>query len=90
MVIFTPPCAPAVLNAYSTVPLLPEVRTSVLHDYNIGSFARFHQPESVISIHDRPDFHGLSHLEIRIRLDSEDKKEEFAIIDKNTAESHAL
>ncbi|KAI4222340.1 MAG: hypothetical protein L6R36_006225 [Xanthoria steineri] len=90
MVIFTPPCAPIVLNAYSTVPLLPELRTSVLHDYNIGSFARFHQPESVISIHDRPDFHGLSHLEIRIRLDSENKKDKLAIIDETTAESHAL
>ncbi len=90
MVIFAPPCAPDVLNAYSTVPLLPELRTFVLHDYNIGSFARFHQPESVLSIHDRPDFHGLSHLEIRIRLDSENKKDEFAIIDETTAKSHAL
>ncbi|KAL8674205.1 MAG: hypothetical protein Q9168_001373 [Polycauliona sp. 1 TL-2023] len=79
-----------VLNAYSTFSLLPEVRTSVLHDFNIGSFARFHRPEVVISVHDGPDFYGLSHLDIRLRLDRENKDGPFAIIEETTAESHAL
>ncbi|KAI4178457.1 MAG: hypothetical protein L6R41_008381 [Letrouitia leprolyta] len=90
MVVFAPPCPPAVIDAYSTVPLLPEVRTSVLHDFNIGSFARFHQPRSVISIHDRPEFYGLSQLDIRLRLDRENRAGPFVIIDETTAESHAL
>ena len=90
MVVFTPACPPTIVNAYSTVPLLPEVHTAVMHDYNIGSFARFRRPETVISIHDRADFHGLSHLDIRLLLDGEDKNEGFAIIDETTAESHAL
>ncbi|KAL8655238.1 MAG: hypothetical protein Q9226_003122 [Calogaya cf. arnoldii] len=90
MVVFPPPCPPAVIDAYSTVPLLPEVRISVIHDFNIGSFARFHQPEWVISIHDRPDFYGLSQLDIRLRLDNENREGPFVIIDETTAESHAL
>ena len=90
MVVFTPAYPPSIVNAYSTVPLLPEVHTAVIHDYNIGNFARFHRPKTVISIHDRADFHGLSHLDIRLLLDKENKKDGFAIIDETTAESHAL
>ncbi|KAL8822782.1 MAG: hypothetical protein Q9191_006490 [Dirinaria sp. TL-2023a] len=90
MVVFTPAYPPQIVNAYSTVRLLPEVHNAIIHDYNIGSFARFHRPETVISIHDRADFHGLSHLDIRLLLDQENKKEGFAIIDATTAESHAV
>ncbi|CAF9939988.1 MAG: hypothetical protein HETSPECPRED_002126 [Heterodermia speciosa] len=90
MVVFTPACPPEIVNAYSTVPLLPSIHTAIVHDYNIGSFARFHRPETVISIHDRADFHGLSHLDIRLLLDRENQKEGFALIDSSTAEAHAL
>ncbi|KAL8833121.1 MAG: hypothetical protein Q9170_004479 [Blastenia crenularia] len=90
MVVFLPPCVPEIVNAYSTIPLLPEVHTSVLHDFNIGSFARFLRPEHVLSIQERLDFHGLSQLDIRIRLDDENKKGPFVIIDETTAKSHAV
>ncbi|KAL8991697.1 MAG: hypothetical protein Q9169_007736, partial [Polycauliona sp. 2 TL-2023] len=67
------------------------VRTSVIHDFNIGSYARFHRPEVVLSIHDRPDFLGLSHLELRLRLDEENKDGPFIVIDETTTlESHAV
>lgn len=90
MVVVPPPYPPAIVTAYSTVPLLPEVRTSIIHNYNIGSFARFLRPQSVIAITDRPDFHGLPHLDIRLRLDQENRQDPFAIIDETTAASHAI
>ncbi|KAL8653976.1 MAG: hypothetical protein Q9210_001783 [Variospora velana] len=90
MVVCTPACPPAIIHAYSIVPLLPEVRTSVLHDFNIGSFARFHQPLSVMTIHDRPDFYELSQLDIRLRLDHENRDGPHVIIDETTAGSHAV
>lgn len=91
MVVFPPPCIPRVLNAYPTLPLLPSVRQSVVHDFNVGSFARFQNPTSVISIHDRSDFHTLSHSEIRQRLDAEGHKdEEIIIIDRDTVTNHAI
>ena len=91
MVVFPPACIPRVLNAYPTVPLLPSVQQSVVHDFNVGSFARFQRPTSVISIHDRPDLHALSHLQIRQRLDAEGhENEEIVIIDKDTVTNHAV
>ena len=90
MVVFPPPCTPRILDAYPNVPISPSVRTSVIHDYGVGSFARFQNPTSVISIHDRPDFHSLSHLEIRQRLDAEGHKSEIVIIDSDTAANHAV
>ena len=90
MVVFPPPCIPRVLDAYPNVPISPSVRASVIHDYGVGSFARFQNPTSVISIHDRPDFHSLSHLEIRQRLDAEGHESEMVIIDGDTAANHAV
>lgn len=90
MVVFPPPCIPRVVDAYPNVPVSPSVLTSIIHDYNVGSFARFQNPTSVISIHDRPDFHSLSHLEIRQRLDAEGHYGDIAIIDSDTATNHAV
>ncbi|KAL8671362.1 MAG: hypothetical protein Q9168_004144 [Polycauliona sp. 1 TL-2023] len=94
MVVFLPTnplCPPDVLKAYSTVPLVPELRAAFIHDYKIGSFARFYEPTSFISIQDRPDFYGLSHLDIRLRLDAESlERERFLLIDENTAKLHAI
>ncbi|KAL8871124.1 MAG: hypothetical protein Q9174_002978 [Haloplaca sp. 1 TL-2023] len=90
MVVFPPPCDPTVLDAYSTVPLVPSLRTSVLHDFGVGSFARFPNPITAISIHDRPDFHSLSHYDIRQRLDAEGHEDGFIVIDEDTASKHAV
>ena len=90
MVVFPPHHIPRVLDAYPNVPITPSVRSSVIHDFNVGSFARFQNPTSVISIHDRPDFHSLSHFEIRQRLDAEGHDSEIVIIDNDTAANHAV
>lgn len=90
MVAFPPHCIPRVLDAYPNVPINASVRTSIIHDYNVGSFARFQNPTSVISIHDRPDLHSLSHLEIRQRLDAEGHDSQIIIIDSDTAANHAV
>ena len=78
------------LNAYSTVPLAQSVAASVQKDFGYGSFARFGDPDVTISIHDRPDFHGLSHYSIREKLDLEGLLNDFIIIDDRTADSHAI
>ena len=44
----------------------------------------------MISIHDRLDFHSLSHFEIRHRLDAEGHDSQIIIIDSDTAASHAV
>ncbi|KAL8737596.1 MAG: hypothetical protein Q9181_001538 [Wetmoreana brouardii] len=90
MVVIPPPCTPRVLDAYPNVPISPSVGTSIIHDFNVGSFARFQHPTSVISIHDRPDLHSLSHFEIRQRLDAEGQHSDIIIIDSDTAANHAV
>ena len=83
-------CTPHQLNAYPTTPLTPNVAASVEQDFAIGSFARFGNPLEIISIQDRPDFHGASHYSIREKLDLEGFLEDFLIIDDRTAASHAI
>lgn len=75
---------------YSTVPLTPAIRTSVQNDYYIGSYARFQDPATAISISNRTDFHNLSHLQIRETLDRENKTGLFFLIDSRTLESNAI
>ncbi|KAL9593563.1 MAG: hypothetical protein Q9219_007492 [cf. Caloplaca sp. 3 TL-2023] len=90
MVVFPPPCVPRVLNAYPNVPLSPSVLNLVTHDFNVGTLARFQNPSSLISIHDRPDLYSLSHFEMRQRLDAEGVDQEIIIIDSDTATNHAV
>ena len=93
MVIFTPSCPPANLSAYASVPLETSLRAAVLQDFNDGSFARFYKDTSqatVLTIYDRPDFQQLTNLEIRQRLDEEGVKDAFALINEQTASSHAV
>lgn len=51
-----------------------------MHNSKIGSFARFQNPTEIPSIRDRPDFHDLSHFEIRPRLDGEGNTDGFAVL----------
>ena len=83
-------CNPHQLIAYPTVHLGESVIASVQHDFAVGSFARFGNPDVTISVQDRPDFHGSSHYQIREKLDLEDLLGEFLIIDDRIAHSHAL
>ncbi|KAG7007388.1 hypothetical protein G7Y79_00010g028890 [Physcia stellaris] len=45
---------------------------------------------TVLAIHDCADFHSLSHLSIRQRLDEEGHQEAFAFFDQKTAATHAI
>ena len=83
-------CPPEQLHAYPTVPLSPNLESTIQHDFAIGSFARFGNPVVNISIHDRPDFYNASHYTMRERLDREGFLEQFVIIDDRTAASHAV
>lgn len=90
MVAFPPACLPTPLAAYPNAPLASTVHTAVVHDFNVGSFARFRDPGEVLEIHDRPEFHGLSHLEMRLRLDAERQEDGFVVIDEETAALRAV
>ena len=90
MVVFPPPCVPRVLDAYPNIPINASVNSSITHDYNIGTQARYRNPSSLISIHDRTDLYSLSHFHMRQRLDSEGKLDEIVIIDGDTAANHAV
>ena len=81
---------PEILMVYSTVPLTPAITTSVQNDYYVGSFARFQDPFTVLSISNRTDFHNLSHFQIRQTLDRENKTDLFFLIDSRTLDSHAI
>ena len=83
-------CNPHQLNAYSTVPLAHSTVKAVQQDFAIGSFARFGNPGTTISIKDRPDFYGASHYSMREKLDLEGSLDEFLIMDDRTADSHAI
>ena len=88
MVLF-PNCHPDILNAYSTVPLTPNIITATQHAIWDGSFARFGNPTVTVVIHDRPEFYNISHYQIRTRLDSESMLSDFLVIDENTVASDA-
>ncbi|KAG8525662.1 uncharacterized protein KY384_000422 [Bacidia gigantensis] len=81
---------PDTLNAYSDVPLTPNLLSSVQHAFFDGSLARFQHPSVVVPIHDRPDFHGQSHQNIRNMLDSEGLEDEFALIDNTTLSTNSV
>ncbi|KAL9598880.1 MAG: hypothetical protein Q9219_004220 [cf. Caloplaca sp. 3 TL-2023] len=70
MVIITPPPVQG-LNAYSISPLTAEMNTTVRHGLYDGTYACYGDPIVSLTIHDRPEFYGISHYDLRITLDSE-------------------
>ncbi|KAL8969535.1 MAG: hypothetical protein Q9183_001952 [Haloplaca sp. 2 TL-2023] len=90
MVVFPPACIPALVHAYSSVPLLPAVKTQVLHDWAAGGFYQFRNPRDVLTVNDRQDFHELSHYQMRQRLDAEGQTDGFVLIDGDTAENGGI
>lgn len=83
-------CVPHVLNAYSTSPLTLDMTRTVQHGFYDGASARFDNPPVVVNVHDRPEFHGLSHYDIRIALDNEGEKDVFILVDERTFELDAV
>ena len=78
------------LNAYSTVPLTPEMITTTQHGFYDGTSARFGNTEVAVAIHNRTSFHGLSHYDIRVALDAEGVLDPFVVLDARTPELDAI
>ena len=89
MVVF-PGCDPSILQAYSTVPLDANVVAAVQKEFNAGAFAQFNDPMTKLQINDRPDLHGLTHLDIRDKLDAENLTGAFGLLDQDTAATSAV
>ena len=84
------PRTPSTINAYSTSPLMDLITSTVQHGIYDGSRERFDDSMLQVTIHDRPEFHGLSHYEIRKLLDGEDSPDPFLIVDTHTPSTDAV
>ena len=78
------------LNAYSTVPLTAEIVKTIQHGFYDGTYARYDNPQVLVDIHDRPDFHGKSHYDIRVALDNEGVLDPIIIADERTPHLDAV
>ncbi|KAI4103804.1 MAG: hypothetical protein L6R37_003607 [Teloschistes peruensis] len=90
MVILEPNLDPLVMNGYSIAPLTPEMNRSVQHGIYDGSLARYNNPNFKLDLHDRPEFHGISHYDLRVALDAEGMLDPFILVDERTPELGAV
>ncbi|KAL8912863.1 MAG: hypothetical protein Q9171_002241 [Xanthocarpia ochracea] len=81
---------PQILNAYSTVPLTQSIINTTQHGFYDGTSARFGSPEVVVAIHNRTEFHGLSHYDLRVALDAEGALAPFVVVDNHTPKLNAV
>ena len=88
--VLLPYCLSENIDAYTTAPLTQAMVRTVHHGFYDGSYARFGEPQYIATIHDRPEYHGLSHYDLRNLLDAEGKTDQFIIIDNNTPENNAV
>ncbi|KAL8806727.1 MAG: hypothetical protein Q9182_001125 [Xanthomendoza sp. 2 TL-2023] len=89
MVVIIPPPVQSI-NAYSLSPLTAAMNGTIQHGFYDGTYARYGDPIVSFTVHDRPEFHGISHYELRITLDSEGSLDPFLIIDDRTPELDAV
>ena len=71
------------IHVYYTIPSTDLLNNTFMHDYEIGSFARFEHPQTIFTLHDDPSLHGLSHVDIRVALDSRGVTGPVILIDNN-------
>ena len=83
-------CPPSTMNAYSTSPLTDLMTSTVQHGIYDGSRARFGDRKLEVTIHDRSEFHGLSHYELRKLLDGEEALAPFLVVDAQTPDTDAV
>ncbi|KAL8656840.1 MAG: hypothetical protein Q9226_002512 [Calogaya cf. arnoldii] len=83
MVVIRPGATRALL-AYSTAPLTAEMNRTVQHSFYNGTYARYGDPQATVTIHDRLDFHGRSHYDMRNILDAEGMEDTFVVVDERT------
>ncbi|KAL8949736.1 MAG: hypothetical protein Q9222_004182 [Ikaeria aurantiellina] len=78
------------LHAYPTSPLSPAMVRTTQHGFYDATYARYGNPQVTLAIHDRPEFHGLSHFDMRNFLDSEGLLDAFVVIDERTPQLDAV
>ena len=83
-------CVPNVLNTYAISALTDAMSRTVQHGFYDGTDARYGNPQVVTNIHNRSEFFGLSHYELRLRLDAEGMLDEFLVADERTPELDAV
>ena len=83
-------CDPETMNAYATSPLTEAMIKTLQHGIYNGSQARFGNPSLEVAMHDRSDFHGISHYELCNILDREGSLDHFLVIDAQTPENDAV
>ena len=81
---------PTAISAYSTTLLTDAMARTVQHGFYDGTDARFGNPQYVVEIHDRPEFHGISHYDLRHLLDAEGETDAFIVIDQHTQDNDAV
>lgn len=81
---------PQVLNAYSTVPLTQSIINTTQHSFYDDTSARFGSPEVVVAIHNRTEFHGISHYHLRVALDAVGALSPFVVLDDTIPELDAV
>ncbi|KAL9583122.1 MAG: hypothetical protein Q9212_002895 [Teloschistes hypoglaucus] len=90
MVILETNLNPFVMNGYSIAPLTLEMNRTIQHGIYDGSLARYNNPDFKLDLHDRPEFHGVSHYDVRVALDAEGMLDPFILVDERTLESGAV
>ncbi|KAL8751614.1 MAG: hypothetical protein Q9199_006290 [Rusavskia elegans] len=81
---------PQVLNAYSTASLTQSIINTTQHSFYDDTSARFGSPEVVVAIHNRTEFHGISHYDLRGALDAVGALSPFVVLDDTTPELDAV
>lgn len=77
-----------IIHAYLLEPFTAEELNKVHEDFELGSCARF-APMYRLFIHDEPKYHGMTHAEIRKKLNKSGQEEDFLLLDKEFKEQAA-
>ncbi|KAL8734954.1 MAG: hypothetical protein Q9181_003003 [Wetmoreana brouardii] len=63
---------------------------TVQHGVYDATWERYNNTAFRLSVHDRPEFHGMSHYDLRLSLDNEGLLDPFVVIDEKTPELNAI
>ncbi|KAL8809297.1 MAG: hypothetical protein Q9223_001698 [Gallowayella weberi] len=78
------------ISAYAVTPLTAEISRTVHRGFYDGTYACYGDPMVNLTIYDRPEFHGMSHYDMRIALNKEGQEDLFLVIDEKTADMDAV
>ncbi|KAF2472548.1 uncharacterized protein BDR25DRAFT_302686 [Lindgomyces ingoldianus] len=75
------------LTAFLTAELSPQQLDAIHKAFESGAFSQFPTPLAELYIKDKPEYHGLTHAEIRR---AEEREEPFLLIDKETPDDGGI